>query len=46
MNSETPGSMIDRLSINAYNIYHMVGKIQREELTEEHCNKCEANEKV
>ena len=42
MNSETPGSMIDRLSINAHKIYHMGEEIQREEVTEEHRNKCAA----
>ena len=40
MNSETPGSMIDRLSINALKIYHMDEEIQREEVTAEHRNKC------
>ena len=40
MNSETPGSMIDRLSINALKIYHMVEEIKREEATAEHCEKC------
>ena len=41
MNSETPGSMIDRLSINALKIYHMDEEIQREEVTAEHHRKCE-----
>ncbi|MBL4823682.1 MAG: DUF4254 domain-containing protein [SAR324 cluster bacterium] len=40
MNSETPGSMIDRLSINALKIHHMDEEIQREEVTAEHRNKC------
>ena len=40
MNSETPGSMIDRLSINALKIYHMDEEIQREEATAEHRDKC------
>ena len=40
MNSETPGSMIDRLSINALKIYHMDEEILREEVTAEHRNKC------
>ncbi|MBC8257525.1 MAG: DUF4254 domain-containing protein [SAR324 cluster bacterium] len=42
MNSETPGSMIDRLSINALKIYHMDEEIQRKEATVEHRNKCTA----
>ena len=46
MNSETPESMIDRLSINAHKIYNMGEEIQREEVTEEHRNKCAANENV
>ena len=46
MNSETPGSMIDRLSINAHKIYHMGEEIQREDVTEGHRNKCGANENV
>ena len=40
MNSETPGSMIDRLSINALKIYHMDEEVQRKEITAEHRNKC------
>ena len=40
MNSETPGSMIDRLSINALKIYHMDEEIQREDATAEHREKC------
>jgi len=46
MNSETPGSMIDRLSINAHKIYHMGEEIQREEAAAAHRNKCAANENV
>ena len=42
MNSETPGSMIDRLSINALKIYHMDEEIQREEATAVHREKCVA----
>ena len=42
MNSETPGSIIDRLSINALKIYHMDEEVQREEVTAEHRNKCAA----
>jgi hypothetical protein len=46
MNSETPGSMIDRLSINALKIYHMGEEIQYAEVTAEHRNKCAAIEDV
>ena len=40
LNSETPGSMIDRLSINALKIYHMNEEIQREDVAESHRKKC------
>jgi len=40
LNSETPGSMIDRLSINALKIYHMNDEIQREDVAESHRKKC------
>ena len=40
MNSETPGSIIDRLSINALKIYHMDEEIQRLDVTGEHRKKC------
>ena len=40
LNSETPGSMIDRLSINALKIYHMNEEIQREDAAEIHREKC------
>jgi len=40
MNSETPGSIIDRLSINALKIYHMGEEIQRLDVTDEHRKKC------
>ena len=40
MNSETPGSIIDRLSINALKIYHMEEEIQRLDVTDEHRKKC------
>ena len=39
-NSETPGSIIDRLSINALKIYHMDEEIQRMDVTDEHRKKC------
>ena len=40
MNSETRGSIIDRLSINALKIYHMDEEIQRHDVTDEHRKKC------
>ena len=40
LNSETPGSMIDRLSINALKIYHMNEEIQREDVAESHRKQC------
>tara|TARA_Y100001947_G_scaffold36993_1_gene30264 strand:- start:212 stop:829 length:618 start_codon:yes stop_codon:yes gene_type:complete len=40
LNSETPGSMIDRLSINALKIYHMNEEIQREDAAGIHRKKC------
>ena len=40
MNSETPGSIIDRLSINALKIYHMDEEIQRLNVTDGHRKKC------
>ena len=38
--SETPGNMIDRLSINALKIYHMKQQTQRENATKQHRQKC------
>ena len=40
LNSETPGSIIDRLSINALKIYHMDEEIQRRNVADEHRKKC------
>ena len=40
MNSETPGSIIDRLSINALKIYHMDEETQRLDVTDEQRKKC------
>jgi hypothetical protein len=40
INSETPGSIIDRLSINALKIYHMDEEIQRKEVKDEHRQRC------
>jgi hypothetical protein len=36
MNTETPGSVIDRLSIMALRIYHMQEQIERDDATEQH----------
>ena len=40
LNSETPGSMIDRLSISALKIYHMDEETRREEASKEHWVNC------
>ena len=40
LNSETPGSIIDRLSINALKIYHMNEEVQREDVADSHRKKC------
>jgi len=40
MNSETPGSIIDRLSINALKIYHMEEETQRTDVNNDHLKKC------
>ena len=40
LNSETPGSMIDRLSISALKIYHMDEETRREEASKEHQENC------
>ena len=42
LNSETPGSMIDRLSIGALKIYHMDEETKREGASSEHQKNCEA----
>ena len=36
MNTETPGSVIDRLSIMALRIYHMQEQVERDDATEQH----------
>jgi cell division protein FtsB len=46
MNSETPGSIIDRLSINALKIYHMNEEALRENASVEHRSKCTAKLRV
>lgn len=40
LNSETPGSVIDRLSIGALKIWHMREQTEREDASEEHRAKC------
>lgn len=42
LNSETPGSIIDRLSVNALRIYHMAEEAQRTTASPEHRAKCAA----
>ena len=42
LNSETPGSLIDRLSISALKIYHMDEETKREDASSEHQKNCEA----
>ena len=41
MNSETPGNIIDRLSINALKIFHMDEETKRKETNKKHRRKCE-----
>jgi len=36
LNTETPGSAIDRLSIMALRIYHMIEQTEREDVSDEH----------
>ena len=40
INSETPGSIIDRLSIISLKIYHMQEQTQRDDVSEEHLLAC------
>lgn len=40
MNSETPGSIIDRLSINMLKIYHMEEQTEREDASAGHIENC------
>ena len=40
VNSETPGMIMDRLSIMALKIYHMAEQTEREDVSEEHRDKC------
>lgn len=40
-NSETPGSIIDRLSISALKIYHMQEQLERDDVDESHLQQCQ-----
>lgn len=42
MNSETPGSIIDRMSILSLKIYHMEEQTKREDVDIEHIQRCQA----
>ncbi|PCI29074.1 MAG: hypothetical protein COB67_04860 [SAR324 cluster bacterium] len=46
LNSETPGSMIDRCSIMALKIYHMQEQAERQDASEEHQQKAAEKVKV
>jgi len=46
MNSETPGSIIDRLSINMLKIYHMQEQTERNDATTEHIKSCKSKLKI
>ncbi|MEC9491606.1 DUF4254 domain-containing protein [Flexistipes sp.] len=46
MNSETPGSIIDRLSINMLKIYHMEEQTERKDATAEHIKSCKSKLKI
>lgn len=41
MNTETPGSVVDRLSIMALRIYHMQEQLERDDASDEHLEKVE-----
>ena len=41
MNSETPGNLIDRLSINALKIFHMDEATRRKGVSDKHKQECE-----
>lgn len=41
MNSETPGSIIDRLSINALKIFHMQEEVMRQDVDNDHRERCQ-----
>ena len=40
VHSETPGMMIDRLSIMSLKVYHMALQVEREDVNEDHRQKC------
>jgi hypothetical protein len=46
LNSETPGSIIDRLSILSLKIYHMKEQIKRKDCSREHIEKCKGRLKI
>jgi len=46
IHSETPGMIIDRLSILSLKQYHMKTQTEREEVTHEHRRNCEAKLKI
>ncbi|MFC2062176.1 DUF4254 domain-containing protein [Elusimicrobiota bacterium] len=41
VNTETPGSVIDRMGISNLKIYHMREQLSRENVSDEHIRKCE-----
>ena len=46
INSETPGMIMDRLSIMALKLYHMIEQTQRSDATEAHLKKCQEKVEV
>jgi Protein of unknown function (DUF4254) len=40
LNTETPGSVFDRLSINALKIFHMTEQVNRTDASEQHIERC------
>ena len=40
MNSETPGSIVDKITILSLKIYHMLEETNRKDVSEEHIKKC------
>jgi len=40
INSETPGMIMDRLSIMALKVYHMIEQTERKDVSEDHIQKC------
>jgi hypothetical protein len=41
LHAETPGSLLDRLSILVLKVYHMAGEAQRQEATAQHRQRCQ-----